>query len=360
MKITKIGNPTNHANSIGMALRNPLFRTATLCGRLTLTDSDTIGPSEQIARHVAAFFLAMLSFIPLGSLWLAGKGISMLGTPSMRSKGVSLAPPPIQAPPVLPEEAQNLNQLYTDFEQSIPQAKRETFQRACRIIQNKESVPLLNERHNQELFLNEMTLFLQNIYLLLQDPAISQAKKDEALTLLADGFLVCSPTWLEQARKAYLALSGQEETGETLLLRHIQSYKDTYILEYVQNKINREWHALNYVRSLLADSLGLSKDYEQDPFIGQRYKVFGPGFCRWLFMQIYEDVNRLVSAIKTSINLVDFEAKYGTMLTDAVQKTYPTMEDPVEYVLNHFYEDDRRTINSKGVIALLSIIGILN
>ncbi len=358
MKITDIKSETNHANIAGMALRRPLFESAILCGRLTLTTPyDTT--AKVIACYAAAFFIALLSIVPCSILWFAGKGISLLGNPSINPEGLSLAPPATTAPP--PRRPQNLNTLYTANEARIPIPKRETFRTPCQIIQRRNSHALLPTDHaTRELFLNEITLYLTNILTRLQDPSTSPAKQAEALTLLADGFLVCYPTWIEQTKKAYRVLSGQEETGEILLLHHIQQDKDDLILQFAQGKFKTEWHALNYVRFLLANQLGLSHDYQFDAYRGERDGIFGQGLCRWLFLQVYEDTNRLVTAIQTRINAAGYEGKYAVLLRDAVTQADCTIEDLNEYVLENYYEEDMTTLNRKGTIALLSLIGILH
>lgn len=358
MKITDIKSETNHANTIGMALRQPLFRAATLCGRITL-NSPFDSRAKVVASYVAAFFIALLTFAPCSILWFVGKGICLIGHPSLNPEGLSLAPP--EETPPSPQEPQDLNTLYTTFVNQIPPEKRSTFEQACKIIQAGEEHQFLPpNQSSRELFLNEITLYLSNVLVLLQNPDTPAAKREEALTLLADGFSVCHTTWLEQTKRAYRLLSGQEEAGEILLLRHLQQDKDDLILQFTQQRMNLQWHALNYVRSLLSTVLGLNRDYHFDAYRGHQDSIFGPRICLWLFMQVYADTNRLITAIQTRINAADYEGKYAVLLRDAIEQADRTIKDSGQYVLDNYYEANTTTLNRKGTIALLSLIGILH
>jgi hypothetical protein len=119
----------------------------------------------------------------------------------------------------------------------------------------------------------------------------------------------------------------------------IQEYKESIILEFCQTEADAQWHTLNFVRNILGRELGLNTMLNaHDPYAGNQDAVFGKSLTKWLFLQRYENVNRLVSGIQSTINAQPYDVSYYDHLVKVV--TDEGIENPGEYVADQLYTED--------------------
>lgn len=316
-----------------------------------------------IAKFVVQIFITALLIIPASIVWLAGKGVTYFSATRVSEEGLSIAPPLITFPvETAQDKSLNINLLSQKFNQAFPgynySSKRSSFERFCRWVANKDLNIFPGNRQKRTLFCDQMGFLLRGIIKKINSGEVSTDKERGVLIELAEASSVCYPTWLEVTTKLFKKLNGQEETVEVKLLRMIQEYKETIILEFAQNDLNGQWHALNYVRNILGFELGLNTQSNAfDPYAGNNVdSVFGKGLTKWIFMQRYENANRLITSIHTMINFQPYDSSYHTFLVGAVKQQ--KIQNPEDYVAENFYTDDYK-IKETAVNLMLRCIGVL-
>lgn len=351
----------SYANAIGIQLRQPLFKVVSNAS-FALTGNPLDNQIQRIRKIVIQCFLAALLIIPAGLAWLAGKAISHFSQTRIDLQGLSLAPPQIE----LPEEGEGdiriLAQKYKAL--NIPNdrgpgqtSKQDLFERMCEWTATEDQSIYPDNPEKRSLFCKQLSIFLKGIVTKIESGDVAADKQRDLLMELAEASTRCYPTWLEVSAKIYAELHGQAETVEVKLLRLIQDYKESIILEFCQTEADVQWHTLNFVRNILGRELGLNTMLNaHDPYAGNQDAVFGKSLTKWLFLQRYENVNRLVSGIQSTINAQPYDVSYYDHLVKIV--TDEGIENPGEYVADQLYTEDYK-LNAKGAFLLLKAIHVV-
>lgn len=355
----------SYANAVGNSLQQPLFKI--VCN---IAISASPKPWENQAWVVAkiAFhcFVGALCVIPFGLAWLAGKSISYLSKTQIDYDSLYLAPTKIEIPA---EDSANasidiltLSSMFSDLE--IPNdrgeaqsSKQESLNRLCNYIIQENATIYEDNPQKRRLFCQQVSICLKGIIIKINSGKVSDDRKRVILLELAEASTRCFPTWLQVSQKFYDELYGKTQTVELKLLRLVQDYKELLILEFSQGEVGAQWHALSYIRKILGKDLGLNTDLgETDPYVQNQDPVFGKTLSKWMFLQMYENVNQLISAIQNIINSSEYDSAYYDFLVQTIRQRGVT--NPEDYVVDHFFNDEYK-INAKGVNLMLKCIGVL-
>lgn len=355
----------SYSNAIGSSLKQPLFK---LISNIAITSSSK--PWESQARRIAkvAFhcLVAVIFVIPAGLAWLAGKSISYFSKTQIDHEGLFLVPPQIQVPQEIESDllidirtlSNKFNQLnLSDIRSSSQTSKQQCFQRLCEWTATENANLYPDDAEKRKLFCKQLSIFLRGIIKKIESGEVSKDKEKDILMELAEASTRCYPTWLEVSSKLFAEVNGQAETVEKKLLRFIQEYKESVILDFCQKELDAQWHALNYVRNILGQELGLNTALNaHDPYAAQNDEIFGKGLTKWLFLQRYENVNRLISSVQIMINSQNYDASYHDFLINTVRQQ--GIQNAEDYVADHFYGEDYK-LNEAGANLMLRSIGIV-
>lgn len=365
LRIEKNNLSYSRESDVGSALKTPLFK---LMSNIAIAVSGKPRESQlaRIAKVALHCFIAVLCIIPASFSWLLGKSISAFSKTKIDPEGLFLAPPPIQIPQEMDSDqtinimvlSEKFNALNTLNDRSDEQIKKENslfILCGWTFTENEHIYP--DEPEKRKLFCKELSLYLKGIIKKIESGEVSKDKEREILMELAKASTQCYPTWLEVAARLYSQIHGQEETVEVKLLRVIQEYKESIILQFCQKDANMEWHSLNFVRNILGEELGLNTILNSlDPYSLDRDRGFGKKFTRWLFLQRYENVNPLISSVQTNINMQTYDQSYYDFLINVMKQK--GIKNPQEYVATHFYNEDYK-LTAAGVNLMLRSIGVL-
>lgn len=355
----------SYGNAIGSALQQPLFK---LVSNIAIASSGKLNESQVLLIAKVAFhcLVAAVFIIPVGQAWLIGKSISYFSKTQIDHESLFLAPPPIQIPEELESDqsidikilSDKFNQLNIVNRRLPGQTSKEDYLlRLCTWTATQNANLYPDDPAKRELFCKQLSFSLKGIIKKINSGEVPKDKEKNILIELAEASTRCYPTWLEVSAKLFAEVNGQAETVEVKLLRLIQEYKESIILDFCQKEADLQWHALNYVRNILGYELGLNTVLNQhDPYARQDDPTFGKGLTKWLFLQRYGNVNRLISSIQTIINSQNYDVSYYEFLLDTAKQK--GIEKPTEYVENHFYDEDSK-LNAAGVNLMLRSIGII-
>ncbi len=309
----------SYANVIGSYLKQPLFKLVSHTLIAFKHKHWEMNRIHNIAKEAIACLIFIMFVVPIGISWLIGKSISCFSKTKINHKNLHLKPPEIDIPHDLESDSSisimvlvgkfiDINTIKGKFNKS-QQSKLENLGRLCEwtVIKNDNIYP--NDYRKRELFCKQLSIYLKNIVKKIDSNEVSNDKTLSILSELAEASTRCYPTWLEVARRLCDEVNGKEESVEIKLLRLVQEYKESIILEFSQKEVNSEWHALSYVRNILGDELGLNTA-KLDVYGAQNNSIFGKCIIKWLFLQIYENSNRLVSGITTMINSREYDNSY--------------------------------------------------
>lgn len=348
----------SYANAIGNTLQQPLVK---LVCNIAIATVDL-----RIAKLAFHCLIAAAFVIPAGLSWLLGKSISYFSKTQIDHEGLYLVPSPIQIPEevesdrsinimVLSEKYNELN--IADNRLKGQTSKKDSFHRMCHMIANEDQGIYRDNPTKRKLFCKQLSSSLKGIIKKINAGEVTKDKERSILMELAEVSTRCYPTWLEAGARLHAEVHGQAETVEIKLLRLIQNYKEFIILEFCQKDANAQWHALNYVRNIVGHELGLNTTLSaHDPYAPNSDLTFGVGLTKWLFLQKYENVNRLISGVQTMINSQEYDASYYKFLQKMIRDK--NIDNPALYVTNHFYSEDYK-LNEAGANLMLRSIGIL-
>lgn len=353
----------SYANAIGSSLKQPLFKLVSYIAR-TSDSTPEESQAQRIAKVAFHCLVVAILIIPLGSAWLVGKSISYFSKTQINLERLSLAPPELKVPQeiesdqainimTLSEKYNQLNLSYkTPSDKNLKQ--QALYQLCCETVNNINNT---NQFRTDLLFYKQLSIYLKGIIKKIDSGKISDDKVKSILMELAEASTRCRPTWLETSAKLFAEVNDEVETAEVKLLRFVQEYKETITLEYFQQEVNVQWHSLNYVRNILGKELGLNTTLNVlDPYASIGVTIFPEGLIKWLFLQRYENVNRLISSVQTMINKNKYDVSYYDFLLNAVKKK--DIANPVAYVEQHFYSEDFK-LTEAGVNFMLKCIGII-
>lgn len=358
-------SPTSH---VGNKLKQPLFH---LVANVALAASPK--PHQHIACVVAKLALhcivGLVLVVPAGIAWFAGKIIVWFSKTQINHENLSLAPPPFEIPEETEEESQiDVRVLAKRFDAfndgSIPEysKKKSALETICNSVANNDVGEFADNPEKNQLFCKEMKTFLRKIIHQININKVSREMEKEFLVMLAEADNVCAPTWLEAAARIYSQLSGKNLSVVMKLIGLVQEYKELLILEFAQVDAGGEWHVVNYMRNLLGDELGLNMHLNQfDRYAEKKDPVFGKTLCKWIFMQRYEDANRMVEGITNMINSRAYDPTFQDFIVEIIKKQ--KVEDPEGFVgenfFNNDYEENDYRIKECGVNLMLKEIQIL-
>ena len=353
------------ANEMGSFLKIPLFK---LVSNIAIASSGKLWESEvsRIVKIAIHSLVALLFILPAGLSWFIGKSISHFSATQIDHEGLFLAPPPIQIPQESESDqlvdvktiSEKFNQLnIPNKKPSDKSSKQDCLHRLC-VWTTTENVNIYpDDPTKRKLFCKELSILLKGIVKKLESGEVSNDKENDILMELAEASTRCYPTWLEVAAKLLGEINGQAENFETKILRFVQDYKESITLEFSQKEVDAQWHALNYVRNILGLELGLNTTLNAlDPYAGHEDAIFGKSLTKWLFLQRYENVNRLISSIQTIINSKNYDPSYHDFLLNIVKQW--GIQNPEDYVAEHFYSEDFK-LNELGVNLMLRSIGVI-
>lgn len=342
----------SQSNAVGSALKRPLFKVVS-----NIVVSSYPRPYQnqalRITKLVLHYLVAIAAIIPLGTVYLLGKSITHFGKTKINNRNLSLAPRPIEVPvDAEPNQAVNFHLLSQKFRQRNPRDNRiNSLIHLCNLA-------ALGLRPHSDLFSRQLSIYLKGIIRKMESGEISADKENDILKELAEASTRCRPTWLEVAARLYAEVHGQAETVDVKLLRLIQEFKEAIILDYSQNEMGSQWHALNIARNLFGRELGLNTNLSSnDPYgQGDATSAFAKGIFKWLVVRKYEKVNRIIDSIKESINSKQYDQSYYEFILEKVRQR--NIEgDPNEFVQEHFFDEDYK-LNVAGVNFMLKSIGI--
>lgn len=363
MKININDYQYSPTNSVGNTLKKPLFN---LVSNIAISISTQTKPWEspipRIAKIALHCLIAVILIIPAGMAYLLGKTISCFGRTKINSQTLSLSPPEMKIPEDL--AAKNIDiALLSEKYNSLALAgftdtQRDSLERLCRWTKQENNSAYPNNEFKRTLFYSQLSIFLKGIVEKLSSGEISKDKEKDILMELAEASTRCYPTWIETAHKLYAEINGQEEDAKVKLLRLIQDYKESILIEFVQSEVDTQWHALNFVRNIVGNDLGLNTHLNEfDPYASNQDAAFGKSLTKWLFLQKYEDTNRLIASLHTKINAESYDGSYYDFLVKLVSEK--GIENPSDYVANHFYNEDYQ-LKSEAINFMLKSIDILN
>lgn len=367
MKINSSDYNYSYANTVGYVLKKPLFKlvsTTAMAFSDYTTDENRAHRIAKIALHCLA---AIIVVIPAGLAWLAGKSIMYCSKTQINHQKLSLAPLPIR----LPQDQQidichistRYNQLNLPNTRSADQTSLQaSLSRLCDRVANEDPTLYPDDPPiKREMFCKSISFYLKFIIKKIEAGAISKDKERDMLMELAEASTRCYPTWLEVAETLFNEINDQPETADVKLLRFVQDHKEAITLEFCQREMDTQWHALNYVRNILGNELGLNTELNtHDIYAGDSDPIFGKKLTKWLFLQKYENANRLISSIHTQIDLKPYDSSYHSFMVEAVKQK--GIINAVDYVANHFYDEDEEAgykLNKAGVNFMLKTIGVL-
>lgn len=355
----------SYANMLGSGLKHPLFKLVS-----NIATASSGNPLESEARRISKVALhclfAAILIIPAGLAWLVGKAFTHFSKTQLNLDSLHLSPPPIEIPRQAPNQLINLRTLSDRFNQlnlkniqpptRLPYLKTK-LRDLCDWTTTRNNKIFPKSVMQRDLFCQQLTLYLNGIIKKIETGEISKEKESEILLELAEASTRCYPTWLEVSAKLYAEVHNQVESVEIKLLRFLQNYKESLILEYSQKEADVQWHALNYVRNILGLELGLNRVLNNhDPYAAQNDPTFGKSLTKWLFLQMYENANRLISSIHLMIDSQPYDRCYAEFLIKIVQDQGIT--DATDYVEEHFYSEDFK-LNHAGVNLMLRCIGVV-
>ncbi len=351
------------ANSIGNTLKSPLFKIAS---NIAIASSGK--PWESLAWRIGkiAFhcFVAALFIIPAGLAWFIGKSICYFSKTQIDYDGLYLAPKPIELPQDQESDryinimnlSKKFNQLEIVEDPNQP-SKKECLIRLCKWTATEDVNIYPNEPDKRKMFCLQLSIFLKGIIKKIESGEVSKDKERDILLELAEASTRCYPTWLEVSAKLYAEVNGTAETVEVKILRFIQEYKESIILEFSQTEAGEQWHALNYVRNILGIELGLNTTLNaHDPYAQKNDPLFSKALTKWFFLQRYENANRLVSGVQTMINSQNYDPTYYDFLVKAIEDH--NINNAQDYVAEHFYDENYK-LKEEGANLLLRSIGII-
>lgn len=348
----------SYANMLGSNFKLPLYKIISTTALTFASDSPNKSKTCRIAKIATTCFTAILLILPASFAWLIGKSISHLSSSQVNHDRLSLAPPPI----AIPQEGENAHSINLNI---LSQKYNKLFQNEdnnlailCDWTTNESCSIYRDNIAKRELFCKELSMFLRHLIKKMESGQLAPDKEKTILLELGKASTKCYPTWLEVAKKLFLEVNGQAETAEIKILRLIQEYKEASTLEFCQSQVDVQWHALSYVRNLLGKELGLDTTSSKlDPHGEGKSITFGKGLTKWIFLQKYENANRLVSAVQNMINMREFDQAYHAFLVEKVKARGMDHKSAATYVTENFFDDIE--INFRGVNFILKEIGIL-
>lgn len=363
--MTSITNNLNYsrAQSIGCGLKKPLFK---LLSHVAIAAAGSNSIVVRVIKVTTHAFLAILLIIPASGAFLLGKAITHFSKTKINLQNIHLAAPPIEIPEEDPANgAIDLGVLVQKYER-LPRVNRLMenggskswwLNRLCLHVSLQDPQIFPDNPNKRREFCQTISLFLKAIIRKMNDGEIPEDRQREILLELTEASTRCYPTWLEVSAKLFAEVNGTAETVPVKLLREIQSYKETLILNYGQNSIGADWHVLSYMRNILGEEFGLDTSLNQlDPYGAGHAPSFGKSFCKWILLLLYGNSNHLISRIRDTINSQDFDPSYHDFLKEILRNE--GNENPDDYVTENFFDEDYK-ITFAGASCMLKSMGIL-
>lgn len=384
----------SYATAVGMALKN----TADRFEKWVVQRPK--GPTGNLIKAIIEVALKIFARItirlPLKCLGYLGKALCPLEKTKIDPKGLPLAPPAIILPSNIKLDVGNrIDALYTRFDKLFPHTKKkitppvgwwnwlwgkagsvDEITHAGRYFQKLSFKRMFNQliSHDPSIFpkhpssrrefCGQTSMFLKGILNKIESGELTEEREKVILNELALGSKACYPTWLQVSSKIYTELYGKQETAAIKLLRMVQEYKEDLILEFTQKQYKAQWHMLSLLRETQGKELGLNMHVNKDAYSGStHYSQESIEHLKKGFLELYQDVNRLVAAVLTKIEAQPYDSAYFDFMVEAVTKL--GAKEPINFVRQHFYREDPKDeynllLKPEGVHFMLRAVGILS
>jgi ribosomal protein S13 len=321
--------------------------------------------------HLVCYcIIAAIIFVPCGTSWLVGRVFSHYAISKVDPDALILIPIKIDINPNLG----NMNNVDISY---LKKCLKFTDKKKCladgvnKIIKKKN----INENfYVHRLVHEQFEFFIKAIVKKMTMGEVSNDQKGIIVKELAEATEFCVATWVEVAGKIYFELYGNAESPETKILRLVQYYKEALILHILQVDLNRHWHTLNKARQILGKELGLDQtlekfdNYAQDPnYSASQLSRYEISFIRNEFYRQYSDVNRLVEAIQTKINMGNSNDIYQgySKLLEKIVRNHGVKNEPsykgdrvANFVTENCFSDSSK-IKPEAVNLMLRHIGLI-
>lgn len=252
--------------------------------------------------------IGVIIFIPGSCAWLVGRVVNMCANSRIDYEGLSSRPAQIDLNPVIGDRSKiDVGYLkdclnYTD----TPHKFRESINK----IVGKCHYD--NENFGTE-DVKQFIIFIKAIVKKMKEGNLTNVQKGAIVVKLAEAQPHCFPTWVEAAGKIYFELYGNVESPETKILRIVQEYKEEILHQILQVELHEEvgndpWHRMNKVREIFGREFGLDMTLKRfDPNVESCGQLSAAEirYIKDSFYQRFADVNRLVEAVTTRINMGD-------------------------------------------------------
>lgn len=319
----------SYADHIGRTLSEPIDTVFT-----HIKNSwETHGLISKI-RLVWHSVIAAIIFVPCGAAWLVGRAFSYCAASKIDLQGLESMPAVINMNP-------DLGSRYIDI----------SYLREClRYTANPEGLKykinkIINRNYYDDNGKNNLAkaqfdVFIKAIVKKMTEvgpTALTNDQKGAIVERLANAADLCLATWVEVSGKIYFEIYGNADSAESKILRLVQDYKEAIILQILQVDLNRnQWHTLNKARQIFGAEFGLDQTlekfdtYAHDP--NYKAALLSPSdvdYIRNEFYRQYSDVNRLVEAVQTKINMglpLEIYKSYSGLLKEIAKEHGITTE----------------------------------
>lgn len=344
----------SRASELGQTLSAPLDRSiSNIKSSLRDTFSFQLRAIIGVIQLVWYSVIGAITFIPYVPFWVAGRVISPFASSKINFRGLHYKPMEIDLNPVLDTSRVDLNYLKNCIGKEN--------------IGNVGSVIALARGGGGEPQ-KQYAIFVKAIIKKMMEGNLTQDQKVTIVKRLAEATTHCFPTSVETAGKIYFELYGGDDV-DTKILRMVQDYKESIILEILEVDLNySQWHVLNHARAALGSELGLDKSLVEFDGNTRYWGYLSPGtvmFVRDMFYQRYANVNHLVEAVQTRINMSppkEVYAVYSEILKQIAKdnglRNEPGRNNIDDFVTTQCFNEDY-SIKSEAVNMILRKLDII-
>lgn len=348
MDISRYGY--SYANYIGNSLCAPVDYAIT-----NITETWHEGGITLLIGLIWHSVIGVIIAVPCGLPWLAGRVVHLCAASKINYENLHKQPASLNLNPVLNNASKiDVKDLrkYLIFTRNTASLK----QQIDTIINQCEST-----QSYSDLGQKQMTIFVKAIVKKMAEGNLSNDRKGTIINELASSTNYCQAKRIDTSGKIYFELYGNADSVESKLLRAIQDYKESIIMQYCEGNV----HYMNKIRQVLGDELGLNVELGNLEDVDALYQ-YSPdcSFIRTTFHDHFKDVNRMVEAVQTNINMCEYDVTYKEFLEKIVRdKNVP---NPEAFVAQNFYTliqnvkgEEIASIKFEGVNLMLRTIDLI-
>lgn len=368
------------SNQASCHLRHPLYQLMTNVMKPLapiIFQYQFLSSSEKfviILKIIGNIIALIICIIPVSILYFIGKIIYLANSSRLDLKGLTKTPKPIKIPPN-DNTNTGMYKIIELAEQSRELLRTEpgkTSLAAClinaiiKIINYNEDI-CPDSVKERDLFCSQARGYFNEIGQFLADEKTPIGIKNSYLGRLAALAQRCNPTWLEESRKIYNEISMDHSEFENAVLTYVQEYKEDLVLEFVQDRLGSQWHALTWARTITGDDLGLDSA-GIDVYGGEGVNPHLKNLFKWFFFQKYENTHKLIEFMRIKLNRIYHSNKdvHDTTVVEFITKQF----NKDNFTFDNFFdnrsdgddpdlENTRLDLNYEGAYFILRTIGIL-